>query len=150
MKDELNAAIAEPGFASRILPQVGSVDAVRELRQICEVIFVTTPHMHSQTWMRERQDWLHRYYDIRHDEIIHAFHKQHVIGDVLVDDRPKTIARWEAKHPKAWALLWDMPYNRKDRGYRRVNSWSKVIELVQALKTEMTPFLGKSYGVDRD
>ena len=150
MKDKMNAAIAEPGFASMIKPFPESISAVHELKKLCEVVFVTTPHPHSPTWMRERQEWLRAHYDVRHDEIVHAFRKQHVIGDVLVDDRPKTVARWEEKHPKAWALLWDMPYNRTDRGFRRVDSWAKVIELVRSLKNGATPFLGKSYGVDRD
>ena len=32
MKDQMNAAIARPGFASRIKPQPGSVEAVRTLK----------------------------------------------------------------------------------------------------------------------
>src|SRR5277367_4833513 len=80
MKDAMNAAIAEPGFASRILPTHESIVAVKELKKICEVVFVTTPHPHSPTWMRERQDWLRKHYDVSHDEIVHAFKKHHIIG----------------------------------------------------------------------
>lgn len=134
MKDKMNAAIAEPGFASRIQPTPESIEAVRELKNICEVIFVTTPHPHSPTWMRERQDWLHKHYSVNHDEIVHAFKKHHVVGDVLVDDRPKTIWKWEGHHPKAHALLWDMPYNRTDHGFKRVRIWAEVINLVSALR----------------
>jgi len=144
MKDKLNAAIAEPGFASRILPTAGSVEAVKELKQLCEVVFVTTPHAHSRTWMRERQDWLHGHYGVNPDEIVHAFKKHHVVGDILVDDRPKTIARWEARHPQAHALLWTMPYNGTDRGFRRASSWEKVILLVQALRS------GSALDIPRD
>jgi 5'(3')-deoxyribonucleotidase len=134
MKDALNAAIAKPGFASRILPQPGSVEAVRELKQICEVVFVTTPHPHNPTWMRERQEWLHRFYTAAHDDIVHAFKKHHVRGDLLVDDRPKTIQKWEEWHPKSHALLWDMTYNRTSRGFKRIHTWPRLIEIVHALR----------------
>jgi 5'(3')-deoxyribonucleotidase len=141
MKDRMNAAIAEPGFASRIQPFPESIEAVRTLKELCEVVFVTTPHPHSPTWMRERQDWLRKHYDVKHDEIVHAFRKQHVLGDILVDDRPKTIGRWESKHPNALALLWDMPYNRTTRGFKRVRSWSQVIYTVQLLREGKTPLI---------
>jgi 5'(3')-deoxyribonucleotidase len=150
MKDKMNAAIAEPGFASRIIPTQDSITAVDELRKICEVVFVTTPHPHSPTWMRERQDWLKCHYNASPVDIVHAFKKHHVVGDVLVDDRPKTVARWEERNPKSWSLLWDMPYNRTDRGFRRVDSWSKVTELVQSLRDGTVPFLCKPYGIHRD
>ncbi|MGH6877089.1 MAG: 5' nucleotidase, NT5C type [Rhizomicrobium sp.] len=136
MKDKMNAAIAEPGFASRILPQSGAVEAVHTLKGMCEVVFVTTPHPQSPTWMRERQDWLRKHFDVAHDEIVHAFRKQHVIGDILVDDRPKTVRRWEVRHPGAHALLWDMPYNRTDKGFKRIHSWADVISIVDGLRSE--------------
>src|SRR5271157_3943909 len=141
MKDKMNAAIAEPGFASRILPTPESIEAVRELKKICEVVFVTSPHPHSPTWMRERQDWLRKHYNVNHDEIVHAFKKHHVIGDILVDDRPKTIAKWETKHSQAHALLWDMPYNRADLGFRRIRSWREVIWLVECLRENLCPLI---------
>jgi 5'(3')-deoxyribonucleotidase len=134
MKDEMNAAIARPGFASRIEPTPESLVAVRELKEICEIVYVTTPHPHSPTWMKERETWLRHHYDVSHDEIVHAFKKHHVVGDLLVDDRPKTIRKWEAHHPKAHALLWDMPYNQTDRGFKRMRTWKEVIDIVLAIR----------------
>jgi 5'(3')-deoxyribonucleotidase len=134
MKDRLNAAIAEPGFATRIKPAVGAVDAVRTLKEICEIVYVTTPHPKSPTWMRERQDWLRTHFDVSPDEIIHAFRKYHIKGDVLVDDRPKTIERWARSHPSSLSLLWDMPYNRTVTGMRRVCTWQEVTNAVLLLR----------------
>ncbi len=134
MKEEMNSAIASPGFASRIMPQPGAVEAVNKLKQICEVIYLTTPHPESITWMRERQEWLSRYFKARHDDIIHAFKKQHVNGDIFVDDRPKNIYQWSAQRNSAHALLWDMAYNRTAKNINRVHSWDQVIDLVETLR----------------
>ena len=133
MKDRMNAAIAEPGFAMRIQPQPGSIEAVKTLKSLCEVLFVTTPHAHSLTWMRERQDWLRNHYDVGHEEIIHAFKKHHIIGDVLIDDRPKNIQKWTVHHPDSHAILWDMPYNRTSFGFRHMRTWEEVTALVKSI-----------------
>lgn len=133
MKDAMNRAIAEPGFATRILPQPGAREAVDELRSLCEILFVTTPHPKSPTWMRERQEWLQRHFRVEHQDIIHVFKKHHVVGDALVDDRPRTVEKWQARHRHGAGLLWDMAYNRGADGIRRVRAWDEVISLVRDL-----------------
>lgn len=136
MKDELNAAIAEPGFASSIEPYPEAQRAIAELRMIVPIRFVTTPHVVSKTWMQERREWLIHRFKAEHREIIQGHEKVEVAGGLFVDDKPSHVRNWGEHHPDGISLLWDQPYNRspdESAGLRRVTSWDEVIEVAKKL-----------------
>ncbi len=134
MRDQMNADIAMPGFASSLMPSPGSQDAIESLRSVSKVLFVTTPHPESKTWMRERQDWLAKHFGAKPHDIIHIFDKSHVLGDMLLDDKPSNVELWQKRHPQAAGLLWDMLYNRDVNHLTRVNSWETVLDIVRRIK----------------
>ena len=135
MKDELNAAIAEPGFASSIEPYPEAQKAVVEVRRLVSVRFVTTPHPKSRTWMRERSEWLAEKVGAEHREVIHAFDKVEIAGGLFLDDKPSHVRNWGQHHPYGVSLLWDQPYNRSSEadGLRRATSWEEVLDEVKKL-----------------
>lgn len=135
MKDRLNAAIAEPGFAITMEPYPEAQKAIAEIRQHVALRFVTTPHMISKTWMQERREWLIERFQATHQEIIQAYDKIEIVGGLFLDDRPKNVRRWAEYHPERVSLLWDQPYNRAQEsdGLRRVTSWEEVLDEVRKL-----------------
>lgn len=135
MKDRLNAAIAEPGFAITMEPYPEAQKAIAEIRSLVPVRFVTTPHMVSKTWMQERREWLMERFQATHQEIIQAYDKVEIAGGLFLDDRPKNVRNWGKHHPDGVSLVWDQPYNRSSEadGLRRVTSWDEVIEEAKKL-----------------
>ncbi len=134
MKDTMNADIAMPGFASSLQPAPGAQEAIEELRSISKVLFVTTPHPESFTWMRERQDWLAKHFGAKPHDVIHIFDKSHVLGDLFIDDKPHNVEVWQKRHPQAVGLLWDMLYNRDVNHLTRVNSWEAVLSIARKIR----------------
>lgn len=135
MKDRMNEIIAEPGFASSIDPYPEAQAAIREIRKIATVRFVTAPHPKSRTWLQERYEWLVEKFQADHREVIQAYDKIEVVGGMFIDDRPKNVRNWASHHPGRVSLLWDQPYNRSGEadGLRRVTSWDQVLEEVRKL-----------------
>jgi len=135
MKDLLNEAIAEPGFAITMEPYPEAQKAIAEIRKLVAVRFVTTPHMVSKTWMQERREWLIEKFHATHQEIIQAHDKVEIVGGLFLDDRPKNVRSWQEHHPDRVALLFDQPYNRSEEanGLRRVTSWEEVLDEVRKL-----------------
>lgn len=116
---------------STIRPYEGSGKGMRALQEVAHVVIVTSPFHGSDTWMSERTAWLHRYFGIGHDDVIHAKKKHHIKGDIFVDDSPANVGDWAAAHHGALALLWDAPYNRKETpaGSQRVHGWEELVAL---------------------
>lgn len=120
-RDECNAAIARPGFATSIKPCKGATEGVLELRSFAEVLFVTSPHVMSPTWAHERTEWLRRHFDASHGEVIHAFRKHSVSGDVFLDDKPSNVLDWQEHNLNGIGLLWDTPYNRLEGRHAEIH-----------------------------
>ncbi len=135
MRDELNDAIAKAGFATWIKPFPEAVEAIREIRSMVELRFVTSPHKASKTWMRDRHEWLMNHFDAAPEEIVHCFTKHEVVGGLFLDDKPEHVRRWKHYHPGRKAMLWDCVYNRgpEAEGLARATRWEDVIQVVRGL-----------------
>ena len=131
MKDACNHGIAQPGFATNIQPFPEAREAIQEIRLMAdvEILYVTTPHHISKTWMQERNEWLIHHFGASIDEIHHCFRKYAVAGDALVDDKPAHIEQWGSHHPGRHALLWNTPYNQRETHLKRVHHWNEVLAL---------------------
>lgn len=111
----------------------GAVDGVARLQELADVLIVTSPLSGSPYWMFEREAWLSHHFGIKHKDIIHARRKEHVDGDIFVDDKVEHVEAWQKQHPTKWALLWDQPYNRMSR-HPRVRSWEELHQAVASLE----------------
>ncbi len=138
-KEACYAEMDQAGFCLSIDPYPGAVEGVRRLREIAEVIVVTSPTWSSSFWMAERVQWLHRHFQIPYRSIIFASEKWRVRGDILIEDNQLHVASWLAANQRGRALLVDRPYNRKPEEldifvgtrWTRVHTWEGIIEYVK-------------------
>lgn len=115
-------------------PYDGAKDGVRRLKELAEVVVVTSPFPDSDTWMSEREKWLHSHFGIISHNVIHARAKHHVKGDIFVDDKTSHVVTWADAHPQGTALLWNMKYNEQDElpdNVSRVVGWGQLHARVQ-------------------
>lgn len=112
-----------------------TVEAVRLLKQNCDVLCLTSPLSDCDLWVARRNTWLKQHFSIKKDDIFHGSRKELVRGDFLVDDRLDNILRWAEANPLSRGLLFDQPWNRNTgmlpQNVKRVYDWSEVIRAVQ-------------------
>jgi 5'(3')-deoxyribonucleotidase len=121
----------QPGWCLNIPVYEGAKEAVEVLREKYDLYIVTTPMNHSRNWVWEREAWLKRHFDIDPDRIVHTSAKYLCLGDVLIDDKPENISKWQKEHSKGYGLLWDQPYNRVDDVGIRVCSWEQTLDFLK-------------------
>lgn len=109
-REEFLAELRRDGFCHALAPYDGAGDFVRDLWRYGDIVVVTAPMPGASSWMRERQAWLQRHFGLTY--VLHTHDKHLVHGDVLIEDRFDTAARWAEAHPYGTALLIDRPYNR--------------------------------------
>lgn len=135
----LMEAWSEPGFCSMIPPYAGAREGVDALREVADVYAVTAPMWSSPTWQGERTEWLVKHFAFDRKDVVSTHAKYLVAGDVLVDDKPETVAKWRqwgritGRGHTGLGVLWDRPYNRntpESVGLMRSASWSAVARLV--------------------
>jgi 5'(3')-deoxyribonucleotidase len=99
------------GFCAALRPYLGAVEAVNQLREIGDVVVVTSP-MHSPHWAHERYVSLRDHFGFDRHNVISTAGKHWVAGDFLCDDSASHLAKWSHR----WgtpnrAFLIDRPYN---------------------------------------
>lgn len=122
-----------PDFAAThdVLP--GALEGVAALEKIAEVYIVTSPWNSHRTWTSDRERWLKKHFGIHHDRIVHTGAKHLVYGDVLVDDRTETCAKWRAAFPVGLAIQWRTPHNLRDSwDGHSTNDWNRLLRYVEA------------------
>lgn len=108
----------------------GSIEALRELDKIGDIIVVT--HRPREV-LHDTLDWI-AFHRIPMTEF-HFLHtgtpKSTVKADVYLDDRLKVVEDCVVNANGALVLLWDRPWNRSRNipGVIRVSEWSEVISL---------------------
>jgi len=127
-KDRMNELIAQPGWATSMLPDAEAVDAVREMRNSgADILFATAPHPRSKTWKEEREAWLIEHFDAHHLEVAHIHRKDFLTGDMFVDDKPSNVRGWQKSNPDGHGFLWVKDYNRTEVGLMFAESWEPVL-----------------------
>ncbi len=127
------AEIRKPGFCSALSPLPGAQEGVKRLQELGEVYAVTSP-FRSEPWVHERTKWLEDHFGIQESNVVFTSAKFLVTGDVLLDDRPDHILKWEAKHPHGHGLLWHLPNTAGQHDdIDRVHTWDEVIRRVRRI-----------------
>lgn len=127
------------GFCAALQPLPGAVDGVRRLRDVAEVLVVTSP-IHGKHWY-ERVEWCFRHLGILAKNVCFTGHKEHVVGNILIDDRVQHVERWAAAHPYGIGLVWSQPYNEREElrthggTIRRARSWDDAFAAVEQIKS---------------
>lgn len=127
-KREVVKSLKEPGFWDSLPVFDGAQEGVARLREVADVVIVTSPWNSCPTWLYEREAWLKKHFDIAHGDVISTNRKHVVYGAMLIDDKTETLHAWR----KVWgngAVQWQTPHNRLDEWTgRSTRSWDQLVE----------------------
>lgn len=130
---DINEEIHRPGFAGGMDVLPGAGEAVARLREMAEVYVVSSPWWSSPLWMYERTRWLGTRFGLEAGRVIQTSAKHRVHGDVLVDDHPGNVQRWQEEW--AWTggtgILFDS-HSNVNEDYEVRGGWDEVIQYVEA------------------
>lgn len=117
--------VYEPGFFADIPVMEGAQDTIARLMEKYEV-FVATAAMEFPNSLREKYDWLARYFPYIHWRNIIFMGDKSILGaEYLIDDLPRNIETFAGQ-----GLLFTAPHNRDETAYKRVNNWQEVADLL--------------------
>ena len=133
-EERFYAACGVPGFCGGLDVIEGSRDFVEGLCYLGEVYVVTSPMPNHPTWAFEREQWLRDHFGLPANRVIHTSAKHVCLGDVLIDDRPENVRRWQEAHPTGVGLLWDAPYNRRDTRLQRVRGAEDALSHIRGIR----------------
>lgn len=124
------------GDSVDLLPDVpGAVEGVRALRQAGHRLVALTSPLITPGWLHGRVRWLHTR-GFGNEDIVLAWDKALVPGDVMIDDNADFANRWATKYPQGTCLLFDQPWNASALfmpNVRRVVGWDQVVQIVSRL-----------------
>lgn len=122
------------GFVTGLPPYPGARQGVRRLRELGEVVCVTTPwdgpSGKNPWWEAESEAWLALHVGI--DVVHHAEDKTAYEGDVFVDDRSSNVRDWLARWSDRTAVFWRTPHNTSEAvpaGAHSIGSWDGLYEV---------------------
>lgn len=124
----------EPGVCLGFRPNEGAREFVENIRRWAKVLAVTAPLNGSPTWAQEREVWLTDHLDFKVEEVISARDKTHVYGDILVDDKVKTIRSWAARWHGSEGILYNESYNVMEAWNPRAGDYFDLLGLLAPLK----------------
>lgn len=108
--DEAEDFIQSDGFAQKLEPLPGAIDAIKSIMEKHEVIFVTAPYLGSKTWDHDRRSWLEEKFDINRDQLIFAHNKKLIQGMTIIDDKWDTVVDWSDMN-KTTGIVFQQPWN---------------------------------------
>lgn len=121
---------ARQGFAASLAPYPQARQGVRRLRELGDVICVTSPWDSNPYWRAERESWLALHFGI--DVVHHAEDKHSYEADVFVDDRSKHVRAWLSAWPGRTAVFWRTPHNGSEAvpfGAHSLSSWDALYKV---------------------
>lgn len=135
---EITYELRRPDTALKLDTLPGSVEAVKQLAEISEIYFVTSPYWGSLTWASDREAWLVHHFGDLGERVIHTKFKAPISGDFLLDDKPENILDWGLAQdgvPILWNQIHNRGFNEKKESIPilRYDSWEKVIGLVKTV-----------------
>lgn len=136
----LVAALDSGQVFAQCRPENGAVAGVEHLlQQGHDVRVITYVLEETQTGYEQKRAWLRRWFPEIARKVIfcHSDEKQFVYGDVLVEDRPRTIEQWLARHPFGRAFLVEHSYNADWKGHPRCIRVNNLLEVAGILQKEI-------------
>lgn len=139
-KQRAETLLRGPSFWKQqpVLP--GAYEAVDLIRtRGHKVLFVTSPWPSCTKWGHSRAWWLKRNMATPSSDVIICSQKEHVCGDVFIDDKPEHVEHWKRYHPDGMSLLFKQPYNKGDFEWSLIGAVLNAVELreVAGIDTKM-------------
>lgn len=117
----LNKVLKDPDFWRNLPLLPHAQTAVEDMRRQGTLLFVTSPWANRTSgweckgWGWARAHWLREHFDASHEELIIAYSKHYIRGDILIDDRLKNVTTWAEHNLRGTAYLMRQPHNRYDK-----------------------------------
>jgi len=132
VRERVYRVMRASGGCSRIVPYEGAAEGLGLLRQVADVVFVTSPFKDAPSWTWEREQWLEKHFGVDRRLVIHARDKSHVCGDGILDDNPEHLGMWGKAWPGRLRMHWtgngtSLP---GDPDSVAVRSWAEVVRAV--------------------
>lgn len=144
-KDLICKEIEKPGFCQSLPVRPGAQEAIDEIRSFMHVFPVTSP-FHSESWVYERVQWLHKHFGFHRSQVINTSAKYMIHGDAILDDNPSHVTSWLdpshlevniAPRTKGLGMMWHIPNTRTlPYDHLRVRTWEEVIQKLRKLCEE--------------
>ncbi|GAB6932238.1 5' nucleotidase, NT5C type [Calditerricola satsumensis] len=121
--------LREPGLFAGLKPLPHAIEVLERLSRRYEIFIVTASP--SAIAYAEKEAWVQRHLPfLGRERLIFAHRKEMIRGDLLFDDAPHNLRRFQATGRIAVAM--DYPYNR-DVACPRVSSWLEFEERLPEL-----------------
>lgn len=121
-------------FFSNVRPIQGAVEGVEALRAAGHSIYFVTARCHPVSF-HDTRVWLKRYFPWidKQRHLILAYDKEVIYGDVLIDDKPKTLLGYADAWQGALCIAPEHPYNIKTIHPRIIvaRSWRIIVDAIR-------------------
>lgn len=124
----------EPGFYADVQPLPGALKGMDRLLRAGHDLLIVTASISLETHQQKIQ-WVQRHlpwFDPRSLSLNHR--KEWVAADVLLDDSPENLVRWQGTFPGGVAVAMDKPYNRQLSHLCRVSTWDDFVAIMNNLR----------------
>ena len=131
--DQLYEPLHLKSFWNSVEPKEKASEYIQKLILDGHEVYIVTA-THYGTLKIKVECIINRYFpSLPYKNIIVAYKKQMIIGDVLIDDYPPNLIGGQYL-----GILFDAPYNRsfpnKEHGITRVSSWEEIYEVISNLQ----------------
>jgi len=129
-REEVLEVIKEPGFYRTMKPFPGALEALQEMvDEGVDVRIVSAPHSKSAgACAAEKFDWVEHHLGAAWlDRLILARDKTHVMGCLLIDDKPVV----RGSSTPAWEhVVYDQPWNQHVTAKKRIMGWANWRDVI--------------------
>jgi len=120
----------QEGLTNEVSLMPGAKEILEELSaKGHEIVWLTAPWKHSKTWCYDRTLWIERNLSHISKNIVFAWNKEDIPGDILIDDNPEFIEKWR-KNNTGLTFLFRQPWNIKvglENDMKFLNDWNDKI-----------------------
>ena len=125
---KITSLILTPGFFCDLEPIEGGLEALHEMKALGHSVYLcTSSFFNYEECVRCKYQWVKKHLGQQwQSKVILTADKTLVKGDVLIDDRPEL----KGNFTPTWEyILYDQPYNRMVKDWRRLNwgNWKTVL-----------------------
>lgn len=144
-KKEVYGLLKGRGGCMGIPVYEGAKEEFTKLRELADVVVVTSPFVGSEAWAHERELWLYAHFGIKPKDIIHAHKKERIHGNLFLDDKPEHIKDWlgywvlSRRDTSCLGIVWETDRTINEPvpiGAHVAKSWDDVRRLVR-IRTSM-------------
>ncbi len=132
-QDDFDRWCSETDVCREIEPYDGARAFVDALREIGELVIVTSPYGAVPAWQHSRLWWLKKHFAIEKRDVVFCKRKDLVRGSVLIDDKIENVEAFDALAGQT-GLLFSRPWNASAAHHTRVDSYRGALKVVRDWK----------------